>query len=90
MNKPSVAVIGSGYWGKILSHYHELGVLKLICDKNETVLAGFKKQYPGVDTCLALARCPLAKDIDGVVIATPAETHYTLARQPSLRTSTFY
>ncbi len=40
----AVAVIGSGYWGKnLVRNYYELGALKLICDKNETVLAGFKK-----------------------------------------------
>jgi UDP-2-acetamido-3-amino-2,3-dideoxy-glucuronate N-acetyltransferase len=80
-----VAVIGSGYWGKnLVRNYHELGALKLICDKNETVLAGFKKQYSGVDTCLALHEVLSRKDIDGVAIATPAETHYTLAREALL------
>lgn len=81
----AVAVIGSGYWGKnLVRNYYELGALKLICDKNETVLAGFKKQYPEVDTCLALHDVLSRKDIDGVVIATPAETHYTLAREALL------
>jgi UDP-2-acetamido-3-amino-2,3-dideoxy-glucuronate N-acetyltransferase len=83
--QPCVAVIGSGYWGKnLVRNYQELGALKLICDKNETVLAGFKKQYPGVDTCLALHEVLSRKDIDGVVIATPAETHYTIAREALL------
>ncbi len=45
-----VAVIGSGYWGKnLVRNYHALGALKLICDKNETMLAGFKKQYSDVE-----------------------------------------
>jgi len=86
-----VAVIGSGYWGKnLVRNYNELGALKLICDKNETVLAGFKKQYPGVDTCLALNEVLSRKDIDGVVIATPAETHYTLAREALLANKHVY
>ncbi len=86
-----VAVIGSGYWGKnLVRNYHELGALKLICDKNETVLAGFKKQYPGVDTCLALHDVLSRKDIDGVVIATPAETHYTAAREALLANKHVY
>jgi UDP-2-acetamido-3-amino-2,3-dideoxy-glucuronate N-acetyltransferase len=86
-----VAVIGSGYWGKnLVRNYHELGALKLICDKNETVLAGFKKQFPGVDTCLALNDVLSRKDIDGVVIATPAETHYTLAREALLANKHVY
>jgi UDP-2-acetamido-3-amino-2,3-dideoxy-glucuronate N-acetyltransferase len=80
-----IAVIGSGYWGKnLVRNYHELGVLKLICDKNETVLGGFKKQHPEVDTCFALNEVLARDDIRGVVIATPAETHYTLAREALL------
>jgi UDP-2-acetamido-3-amino-2,3-dideoxy-glucuronate N-acetyltransferase len=91
MNQKCIAVIGSGYWGKnLVRNYHELGALKLICDKNETVLAGFKKQYPGVDTCLALNEVLSRKDIDGVVIATPAETHYTLAREALLANKHVY
>jgi UDP-2-acetamido-3-amino-2,3-dideoxy-glucuronate N-acetyltransferase len=50
----NIAVIGSGYWGKnLVRNFHALGALRLICDKNETVLAGFRDQYPGVETCLA-------------------------------------
>ena len=52
---PKVAVIGSNYWGKnLVRNYHTLGALKLIYDKNETVLGQFQVQYPQVDTCLAL------------------------------------
>lgn len=79
---PSIAVIGSGYWGKnLVRNYHQMGVLKLICDKNELVLAGFREQYPGVETCLALNDLLDRSDIHGVVIATPAETHFALGRE---------
>ena len=77
---PSIAVIGSGYWGKnLIRSYHNLGALKLICDKNETLLSKFKEQYSGIDTCLALNDVLSQAHIKGIVIATPAETHYTLA-----------
>lgn len=80
-----VAVIGSGYWGKnLVRNYYEMGNLRLICDKNETVLAAFKEQYPGVEVCLAIHDVLSRDDIDAVVIATPAETHYTLAREALL------
>ena len=80
-----IAIIGSGYWGKnLVRNYHELGALRLICDHNETVLAGFKKQYPEVETCLALNEVLSNDDIRGVVIATPAETHYIMAREALL------
>ncbi|MFP4087284.1 MAG: Gfo/Idh/MocA family oxidoreductase [Desulfobacteraceae bacterium] len=86
MNKDvGIAVIGSGYWGKnLVRNYYEMGNLKLICDKNEAVLAGFQGQYPGVEGCLALHEVLGRKDIDGVVVATPAETHYRLAREALL------
>ncbi len=55
MGNPSVAIIGSGYWGKnLVRNYHELGALKLICDKNQMLLEQFKKQYPDVNICFAL------------------------------------
>jgi len=82
---PSVAVIGSGYWGKnLVRNYHEMGALKLICDKNGTVLSQFKAQYPDVETCLSIKDAVSRDDIDGIVIATPAETHYAIARESLL------
>ncbi len=82
---PSIAVIGSGYWGKnLVRNIYELDALKLICDKNESILSTFKKQYKDIDVCLALADVLGRSDIDGVVIATPAETHFNLARESLL------
>lgn len=79
---PGIAVIGTGYWGRnLVRNYAELGVLKLICDKNESVLAQLQQQYPGVEVCLALNDILSRSDIAGVVIATPAETHFNLARE---------
>jgi UDP-2-acetamido-3-amino-2,3-dideoxy-glucuronate N-acetyltransferase len=79
---PGLAVIGSGYWGRnLVRNYDDLGVLKLVCDKNETLLAQFKEQYPNVDTCLAINEVISREDIQAVVIATPAETHFVLARE---------
>lgn len=84
-NQPNIAVIGSGYWGKnLVRNYHQIGALKLICDKNEMILSNFLEQYPGIDTCLALHDALSREDIQGIVIATPAETHYTLAREALL------
>lgn len=82
---PSVAVIGSGYWGKnLVRNFHKLGALKLICDKNEILLDRFREDYPDVETCLALNDVISREDINGLVIATPAETHHVLAREALL------
>ena len=80
-----VAVVGSGYWGKnLVRNFHQLGALKLICDKNEVLLDRFKEQYPDVETCLALSDVLKGEETQGVVIATPAETHFTFVREALL------
>jgi len=82
---PSIAVVGTGYWGKnLVRNFHEIGSLKLICDKNETALNALKVQHKGVETCFALSDVLERGDIDGVVIATPAETHFNLTREALL------
>jgi len=82
VSNPGIAIIGCGYWGKnLIRNFHELGVLKLICDKSETRLNQFREQYHGIETCFALNEVLSRNDIFGVVIATPAETHYTIARE---------
>lgn len=84
-NLPGIAVIGTGYWGKnLVRNYAELRALRMICDKNETVLAQIKEQYQGVDICLSLHDVLARKEIQGVVVATPAETHFTIAREALL------
>jgi len=80
-----VAVVGTGYWGKnLIRNYWDLGVLKLICDKNEDFLDQYKGQYPGLETCFAFSDVLARSDIQGIILATPAETHYTLAKEALL------
>ncbi len=84
-NKPKIAVIGSGYWGKnLVRNFDQLGAIKRICDKNETTLAQFREQYPNIEPCLAYSDVLSDNEIDGVVIAAPAELHYSLAREAIL------
>ncbi len=78
----SIAVVGSGYWGKnLVRNFHQLGVLKLICDKDENILNQFKKQYPDVETCLDLEDVLCHKNIKAVVVATPAESHFAVVHE---------
>jgi UDP-2-acetamido-3-amino-2,3-dideoxy-glucuronate N-acetyltransferase len=82
---PGIAVVGTGYWGRNLVRvHHRLGALRLICDKDESLLARFKEQYPGVEICLAFKDVLENPDVRAVVIATPAETHFSLAREALL------
>ena len=83
--KASVAVIGAGYWGKnLVRNYYELGVLRLICEKNRTLQKHFEDEYPEVETCAAFHDVLTKPEIQAVVVATPAETHFVLAREALL------
>jgi len=80
--KLSIAVIGAGYWGKnLIRNFFELNALKVICDKDEASLKQMRKLYPSCDSCTSLTDVLSRDDISGVVIATPAETHFMLARK---------
>ncbi|HNQ02769.1 MAG TPA: Gfo/Idh/MocA family oxidoreductase, partial [Syntrophales bacterium] len=85
MNKesmPKVAVIGAGAWGRnLVRNYHQLGALHMVCDADEAVLSQLEKQYPQTRPCLAYADVLSDPAVQGVVISTPAETHFSLARE---------
>jgi predicted dehydrogenase len=73
-----VAVIGCGYWGKnLVRNFAELGALAGVVDGRPDVCAAMASQYnvPAYSLEAALAN----PEIDGVVIATPAETHCEVA-----------
>jgi len=74
-------VIGSGYWGKnLVRNFSQLGCLAMACDLTPAGRAAAAELAPQAVITAELARA-LAADIPGVVIATPAETHYELARR---------
>jgi len=82
---PGIAVIGAGYWGKNLVRiYHQLGVLRLVCDKNEVILEQFKGLKPKIEVSLSFEEAFSRAEVRGVAIATPAETHFTIAREALL------
>jgi predicted dehydrogenase/acetyltransferase-like isoleucine patch superfamily enzyme len=80
-----LAVVGAGYWGKnLIRNFSDLGVLKLVCDSNEVLLSSIQNQYLRVDISIAFQDILHRRDIDAVVVATPAETHFSLAREALL------
>ncbi|MBU1273950.1 MAG: Gfo/Idh/MocA family oxidoreductase [Proteobacteria bacterium] len=77
----NIAVIGCGYWGKnLVRNYQELGALRLVCDSDAGRLEKVKEQYPEIETSHNPMQAFARDDISGVVIATPAESHYDLAK----------
>jgi UDP-2-acetamido-3-amino-2,3-dideoxy-glucuronate N-acetyltransferase len=78
---PSIAVIGSGYWGKnLVRNLHDLGALKCVCDSRIEVLQEASNLF-GVNTCLSPDSLLRDDEIQGIVIAAPAAQHYKLAKE---------
>ncbi|MBA4320977.1 MAG: oxidoreductase, partial [Flavobacterium sp.] len=78
----NIAIVGVGYWGKNLARvFNEIGTLKSVCDLNEKNLNAIKQSYPKLKLTKNFQEILKEKDIKGVVIATPAATHYKLAKE---------
>src|ERR1043165_1523143 len=78
---PPVAVIGCGYWGRnLVRNFHRLDALQMVCDATPSGRATAGEIVPEVPV-VANIDDVLASDVSGVAIATPAETHYDIARR---------
>jgi len=84
-NIPKVGIVGAGYWGKnLIRVFNQLGVLKIVCDTNKKILKERKKEYPNICFTNRFSDILKDKEIKGVVIATPAVTHYKLTKETIL------
>jgi len=82
MESPAVAVIGCGYWGKnLVRNLHQLHALHAICDVVPSRLEVLQMQYPGVTASTCYEEMLADQEVQAVAIATPAETHFQLAKQ---------
>ena len=80
--KTKIAVIGAGYWGKnLVRNFYELGHLGVVCDEDETLKSVYSASYPDIPFISDYDKILADKNIDAVVLATPAVTHYNLARE---------
>jgi len=83
--KRNIAVIGCGYWGKnLVRNFAELGALHTICDVDPQKLESLKSLYPRVNTEIDYLKVLGNEEIKGVVLATPAALHYSMAREALL------
>ncbi len=81
MNK-DIAVIGSGYWGRnIIRNMYELNRLSVVCDSNMETLNKIRLDFSDVECISDYKKILDREDIRGVMIATPAATHYRLAKE---------
>ena len=80
--KPKIAVIGAGYWGKnLVRNFARLGALGIICENSTLNKQLISEQLAGQNIKVVenFNEVLTTTDISGVVIATPAITHYDLA-----------
>ena len=78
----NIACIGGGYWGKnLIRNFDQLNALHTICDLNQESLESFKSQYSHINTTSKVEDVFNNDNVHAVVIATPAETHYNIAKQ---------
>jgi len=81
-SQASIAVVGTGYWGKnLVRNFHDLGVLHSVCDSQTDVVDRILEQYEGVGWVDAYSDILQNPEIAGVAIATPAPTHGTFVRE---------
>ena len=84
MNR-NIAVAGCGYWGKnLVRNFAEPGALHTICDADPKVVQSLKASYADVNTETEFHRVLESNEIRGVVIATPAVLHYSMAKEAIL------
>ena len=79
---PQIALVGCGYWGKNLCrNFHALGALAAVVDATENGQATARTIAPVIQITDSLDDVLRNEQIQGVALATPAETHAELAIQ---------
>ncbi|ACI18519.1 Gfo/Idh/MocA family protein [Dictyoglomus thermophilum] len=80
-----IGLIGLGYWGKnILRNLYELGVLHTACDFSHEVVEERRRSFPEVSYTTDFNDLLSNSEIKAIAIATPAVTHYELAKKALL------
>ena len=83
MEKPKIAVIGSGSWGfNHVRTFNNLNTCELIgvSDLNNKNLERVRKQFPELKTTKEYTDFTRSSDIDAIVVSSSAETHYEIAK----------
>ena len=87
MNKLRFGIIGWGYWGpKIARNLNTVrdAMVTIVADRDAFRLKAANESLPGIQTTTR-AQDVFRSDVDGVIIATPVQTHYRLAREALLQ-----
>jgi len=84
-SRTNVAVVGAGAWGKnLVRNFYELGALAAICDGSDVIEANCQRQYRDVKFYREFDGILSDSSVGAIALATPAITHFDLARQALL------
>ncbi len=82
---PKVAVVGCGNWGKnLVRNFAHLGALALVCDNDPKRLEHARREHAGIRVTDSFATVLNNEEIRAVVIATPSDSHFDLAKRSLL------
>lgn len=84
MRQISVGIVGYGYWGpNFVRNFSEIDnvELKYICDLQPANLERHRSRYKTVNFISDYTVLIEDKDLDAIVIATPVDSHFALAKQ---------
>jgi len=77
-----IGVIGAGAWGKnLVRNFSQLGVLRAVCDAKEINVESCRVSYPNINCTESIDEILNDPEINAVVVATPAKSHYELSRK---------
>ena len=82
-----IGIVGYGYWGKNLvrNFYHLDGChIEFVCEKNENNANKCSSTYPNINVVNDVETLFNDQNVDAIVIATPVDTHYQLAKNALL------
>lgn len=77
----SIAVVGAGNWGK--NHvrvFHRLDALKGVVELSPSLRQKVREEYPDIEVWDNYDAVLADPEIEGIVLATPAPTHYRMAK----------
>lgn len=85
LESSKVAVIGVGNWGKnLVRNFANLGALSMVCDLDSNRLATVEKDFPSVRVTNSLDAVLKDTEVKAVVVATPSDSHFPVAKQALL------
>ena len=78
----NIGLVGLGYWGPNLArNFGELADLRWLCDLDPELREHFAERYPNARMTGDFDELLSDPELEAVVIATPAPTHYELAKR---------